>query len=512
MIIGAGQRHPITLRFCPKTVGDLETGIKLTDAGNESKRVLTVKGTGFNDPIRFVDGNRPGERVVDIDLGQVPVGTEATYSLDLQNHTRYTSRFVIDGAALAKQGIKIFPTVGHVLSRRSKKIEFSVKPESDIAVAKTALSVKVCDVALVNEGLFKLGWDISRVEPEPEYEVLPKTDKTIPLAVSVKSGTRQFKCSQTTEIAFEPTLMYQTSVKTLTLSNPGKISFPFKLDVVGAELAKFFSVSPSTGEVNAGETREISVKFAPVEIYDYSKCGIVLTVPGCAQSPVNLAIVAKALRPVFHLNAPLDGQGRIVQVEALGVGMVTRKTFQLVNPTAESFKYSWEGSDSNAAFKIGTKHGEVSGGKKMEIDFTFTPTSFDKVETMMTFTIPARKISIPFKLIGLTSEPRLSTDLPCINFGKRLINNLAVSHTFNICNREAVPFTYQIEVGPNAVEEGLIVRPLRGVIEANGQAPVLVKFKPTAEKLYNFNLSIQIKWRKLPLYLNVKCQGLKNSN
>jgi hypothetical protein len=511
-ILEAGVKHQLLLRFCPKSAGSFESGIKLTDAGNESKRVLIIKGTGCNDPVRWVDNNKPGEKIVDVDIGQVPIGSQATYSIDLQNQTKYTSRFVIDVAALAKVGIKVSPTTGHVLSRRSKKIQLSIKPEAEVAAAKIALPVKITDIALVNESLFKLGWDSARAEPEPEYEMIPKTERPLPLTLSVKSGQRQFKCSQTTAIVFDPTMMFQSSTKSFNLSNTGKISFPFKIEVTGGDLSRFFVVQPVTGDLNPGENREITVRFAPLEIYDYSRCGVVLTVLGCAQPPLTLAFSAKAVRPVVHVSLPVtQGQQRVVEFDALGLGMLTRKSFQILNPTAEGFKYGWEGFDANSLFKVTTKSADVAGGKKVDVEMSFTPTSFEPTETDVTLTITGKKIALPFKLIGRASEPRLFTDYPCINFGKRLINNLAVSATFHITSKEDVPFTYSIDLGPHALEEGLHVRPVKGVIEAHGKVPVTVKFKLHDERTYNFNLAIHVKWRKLPLYVNVKCEGLRTS-
>ena len=123
-------------------------------------------------------------------------------------------------------------------------------------------------------------------------------------------------------------------------------------------------------------------------------------------------------------------------------------------------------------------------------------------------TVPSRKLVFPFKFVGRGREPRIVLDRPMMNLGQRLVNNVAGTGSFKIVNMEELPFHWEIQ---GELVDEMVVKPMKGVIQAKGETEILVKIKPREEKIYNINLTVQIRRKQTPLYINVKCEGRSNN-
>ena len=101
----------------------------------------------------------------------------------------------------------------------------------------------------------------------------------------------------------------------------------------------------------------------------------------------------------------------------------------MVNPTNVDLQFVWTNEDSldgsaapdAAHFRCQTPHGTILSGKKFDMLFEYVSDTLDLVESFWRFFIPDHNISMPFVLVGHTSEPALSFDRSHINFREMLL-------------------------------------------------------------------------------------------
>lgn len=151
------------------------------------------------------------------------------------------------------------------------------------------------------------------------------------------------------------------------------------------------------------------------------------------------------------------------------------------------------------------KAGEVAPGRKTEVEVIYSGEKDDELKTVV-LAVPARKLIFPLKFIGKRRDPRIFLDRPFLNLGQRLVNNGAAAGTVTLVNEEEVPFSWHVAV--EDLEDGVVVKPAKGVVPAKSRAEILVKVKPREEKIYNCNIQVAVRRVNKPLTLNVKCQGM----
>eukprot|EP00961_Rhodomonas_salina_P272626 3683700-Rhodomonas_salina.1 len=273
------------------------------------------------------------------------------------------------------------------------------------------------------------------------------------------------------DLTFAETMMYRERVHRFTLKNTSATRFTYDWRVFtpdGAEDTAVdapFTVEPSHGELLAGATVDITVKFAPTEVDSYNRSlqGEIahLTTripvppppepeegeeeaapaedeeeqpPEPQKQPV-LNLSGRSLRPLCHIEledsdwlsggrrpptlempggGTVDPHSRCLEFESLGTNVRNTRRFYVMNPTNISYKFRWECEDGTgaatahlaSAFKCVHKEGVVLSGKKAEMVFEYTPESDQLLESVWRFNIPEHKLSVPFVLVGHVKEPR----------------------------------------------------------------------------------------------------------
>ncbi|XP_009959663.1 PREDICTED: hydrocephalus-inducing protein-like, partial [Leptosomus discolor] len=96
-------------------------------------------------------------------------------------------------------------------------------------------------------------------------------------------------------------------------------------------------------------------------------------------------------------------------------------TFMVMNPTDSVYSFQWTCQDPEApservAFFCLTERGQIQPGKKAEMKFEFIPQHLDITESFWVFTIPEQSISVPFLLVGNTTDPLVTLDRSHLNF------------------------------------------------------------------------------------------------
>lgn len=148
-------------------------------------------------------------------------------------------------------------------------------------------------------GLYVISYDqVIEVEAEPQHTALDDSRRELVLSVQATVDHVQYTCPSQ-EIRFTDTLLYQTRVYKLPLTNAGQIPLSYNWSIVhsdgspltphssqldldevtgsvtgeGGEVAPF-SISPSSGQILPGKDAVFSVSFSPLDVKEW-ECKLV---------------------------------------------------------------------------------------------------------------------------------------------------------------------------------------------------------------------------------------------
>ncbi|XP_069073573.1 hydrocephalus-inducing protein homolog [Pleurodeles waltl] len=301
-----------------------------------------------------------------------------------------------------------------------------------------------------------------------------------------------------------------------------------------------FTLEPSCGTIPALKKQNILIKFSPLEVGEFES-RLICSIPNLMaqqQGPV-LAVKGKSLMPYCHFEledsdyisqsrrhpdqrgprgappgATLDSNTRVIEFSAVGVNTKNNRVFHIMNPTNSAYSFLWTCEDPPSLkrappFRCLNEKGHINAEKKAEILFEFIPQQLDITESFWTFTIPEQSISVPFLLVGKTSEPCVSLDRSHLNLRSLLVGEMA-QETVHLINNEKRGFNFTVREN-SCHSEGyiytLLVRPMEGTIPACSRFPLTLLFSPQKEGEANFNLLCDVKSKTQPLTLNVKANG-----
>ncbi|KAM9269036.1 LOW QUALITY PROTEIN: hydrocephalus-inducing protein homolog [Cariama cristata] len=294
-----------------------------------------------------------------------------------------------------------------------------------------------------------------------------------------------------------------------------------------------FSVEPCRGTIRAGQEQLLQLKFSPLYVGEFESrmlCSIPNLKPN--QKGPEVAVKGRSLMPNCHFEledseyitarrqnpelqgpkgATFDLNTRVIEFAAVGVRGRHSRTFMVMNPTSSAYSFQWTCQDPEApseevAFFCLTERGQIQPGKKAEMKFEFIPRHLDITESFWVFTIPEQSVSVPFLLVGNTTDPLVTLDRSHLNFHLLLIGH-KVHQTIYMINSEKEAFSFAFREN-SLFSEGystsMKIDPLEGSIAPLSRLPITVSFIPTLEGEAVFNLKCDVKRKTQPLSLNVK--------
>ncbi|XP_009881567.1 PREDICTED: hydrocephalus-inducing protein homolog [Charadrius vociferus] len=294
-----------------------------------------------------------------------------------------------------------------------------------------------------------------------------------------------------------------------------------------------FSIEPCSGTVLAGQEQLFQIKFSPVYVGEFESrmfCSIPNLKPN--QKGPEVVVNGRSLMPDCHfeledsdyitakrrspeLQGPkgttFDPNTRVIEFAATGVCSRISRTFMVMNPTGSTYSFQWTCQDPEAppeqvAFFCLAERGQIQPGKKAEMKFEFIARHLDITESFWVFTIPEQSISVPFLLVGNTTDPLVTLDRSHLNFHLLLIGH-EVHQTIYIINSEKEAFSFAFRES-SLFSEGcnatMKIEPLEGSIAPLSRFPVTVFLTPTLEGEVVFNLKCDVKRKTQPLSLNIK--------
>uniref|UniRef100_A0A8B9BFH4 HYDIN axonemal central pair apparatus protein n=1 Tax=Anser brachyrhynchus TaxID=132585 RepID=A0A8B9BFH4_9AVES len=301
-----------------------------------------------------------------------------------------------------------------------------------------------------------------------------------------------------------------------------------------------FSVEPRSGTIPAGQEQLFQMKFSPVYVGDFESCmlcsirnlkpnqkGPEVVVKGRSQMPHchfeledSDYITAKRRSPELQdpKGTTLGLNTRVVEFAAIGVRSRNSRTFMVMNPTSSAYSFQWTCQDPAAppgqtAFFCLTDRGQIQPGKKAEIKFEFIPRHLDITESFWVFTIPEQSVSVPFLLVGNTTDPLVTLDRSHLNFHLLLVGH-KVHQTIYMINSEKEAFSFafrESSLFSEGCSTSVKIEPLEGSIAPLSRLPITVVFTPTLEGEVVFNLKCDVKRKTEPLCLNIKASGYSMS-
>uniref|UniRef100_A0A8C8EBQ1 HYDIN protein n=1 Tax=Otus sunia TaxID=257818 RepID=A0A8C8EBQ1_9STRI len=408
---------------------------------------------------------------------------------------------------------------------------------------------------------------VVETDPEPAHTVLEKSIREVELRLSAVVDYAEFEL-KTDTIEFEETLLFQTRMFTFQLSNTGNVALEYTwmvavederavsragelhcssqlgcaLEQVSFSLSSSlntisdtppFSVEPRSGTIPAGQEQLFQMKFSPVHVGDFDSrmlCSIPNLRPN--QKGPEVAVKGRSLMPLCHFEledsdyitakrrvpelqgpkgASLDLNTRVIEFEAIGV---RGRTFMVMNPTSSTYSFQWTCQDPEAppeqvAFFCRTERGRLQPGKQAEMKFEFIPGHLGITESFWAFTVPEQSISVPFLLVGNTTDPLVTLDRSHLNFQSLLIGH-EVHQTITIINSEKEAFSFafrESSLFSEGCNASMKIEPLEGSIAPLSRFPITVFFTPTLEGEVVFNLKCDVKRKTQPLSLNIKATG-----
>ncbi|XP_073911808.1 hydrocephalus-inducing protein homolog [Castor canadensis] len=433
-------------------------------------------------------------------------------------------------------------------------------------------TVKWVDAPRTTPGTLTTKRKVTETDPEPAHSVLEENYQDLRLQISANVDYASYQC-QTRDVCFKETLVYQTRVFELDLVNSGHVQLEFNWitedtsksvsfampenqgSTVKDQLSQGtgstldsgmdhwsegsplpFSVEPSSGIVPVGKTQKLKVKFSPLDIGDF-ECNLLCQIPNLPPGQQCPVLVAKgrSILPFCHFDlkesdyisghrrnpelqgsgiGPLDSNTRVIEFISVGIGGKNLRTFTILNPTSSTYSFCWISEETESlqnppVFSCLTEKGFIHPEKKAEIVFQFTPSHLDITEALWTFLIPEHNISVPFLLVGKTTDPLVSLDKSHLNFSSLLIGREA-RETVQMINKEEQAFSFAFQDNSRYSEgfsNNLVVCPMEGWIPPLSRIPIDIFFTPKHEGDVNFNLICNVKKKVHPLTLNVKAEG-----
>lgn len=372
--------------------------------------------------------------------------------------------------------------------------------------------------------------------PEPENQIIEKTEKTLTLKTSANSDYARYE-TEVKEIFFKPTTMYTTRNFQFKLRNSSNIKMKYNCKIVSAESGAydpgFYLINPKAGTIASNCDEIFTVKFSPTEVEESNNRLLIIAIENQDPSQQKLIIEldGETERPVCHFELQptsyrtkkpdLDQKFSIIEFESLGTKIKNVKRFYVVNPTNQGYEFEWKRIEEDKLptganpsysgfFKSVISKGVILSGKKFEMIFEYSPETTGMHESYWTFEIPSEKIIHYFLVVGVVKEANVFIDVGKVNFGPLLLGgkNKEIVKLKNL-DDIPIPFYFDRESikGDPEYADSLFVSPVSGVIKENSEIPIEITFIPKIEREFNYNLLCNIKRKSRPISLNVKGIG-----
>ncbi|XP_063976561.1 hydrocephalus-inducing protein homolog [Diachasmimorpha longicaudata] len=457
------------------------------------------------------------------------------------------------------------PSVGHLNPLENKKIIMKFSIREPVVYERLPLNCFVDEIQLAEIGeQFFVSWDdqqtktvVEEVPPsnseesyeencttlkeinypvrEPRYELICKESEIIQLVVSAMAAWTTYYCP-VEEINFDDTFIlepnsdgsqnslglfaeFNNENKTEDSRTDASIEQDFPI------LSRCFKILPETGVIFPNETTEFRLTFSPEEKRQYNAiliCEIACLNPQTRQ--LKIPISGKALLPHCHFDIPefsddylktvtnienLLETMKIIEFRIIGVGGHHTKQFNLINPSDNSYKFSWKektlriivNGQEFPYFCCERTKGIATMREKTEMTFSFFAKDVGTFESLWEFCIDEFEVKVPFLLVGVVTEPRIICCPSRVQFKPTVIRTI-VEESVVLTNYEDNSLDFSV-VRNSLFSDGglqrLFVEPMTGILVPKNGTLLTIKFKSAIVGNFDFSLGIQVEKMREPL-------------
>ncbi|KAK0162784.1 hypothetical protein PV327_006530 [Microctonus hyperodae] len=287
-----------------------------------------------------------------------------------------------------------------------------------------------------------------------------------------------------------------------------------------------FEIEPTCGTLLSNHSKQFTVRFLPHNAVFYRAklfCNIKNLHPEVPSLVVYLN--GSSVVPYYHFDIKksdylLTRSGptvpeniKVVEFKVIGVRKNHIKHFDLINPTTESYHFSWIDKTSQNTNNIPYFHCKIPEAiahseEKTKITFTFLARDVGVFEALWSFFIHEYNLEVPFLLVGIVSEPRVICCTPKVTMALTSLG-AKVQDTMTIRNNEKFPLSFKINKN-SVYSEGRLqnihIKPMSGILSSENDQEFLVDFKPSQIGHFSFLVQCEIEKMKEPL----KCLIIAN--
>lgn len=453
-----GHQFNFTVIHLPQKVRKSQFDVSINVEENPKSSIqLTCSGDGYSEDVVFE--GLEGEDA-ELHFRDAVVGRSQPVTFTMKNVCESSIRFTW----IASNDVTFSPRVGHIGKNQSKEITavfFSEKPtkyngnKATCQFTKIELldssetdwddSMKVVSFVPISEALADSPRTNASSRPstnemkmtkvttavaEPPYNQV-QGGKMRELPVKIFAISDNVKCTiDTTEISFAPTMMYQTRTSDVKITNTCQIRLEYTWIIQKFESLRTdyyltrpsaFSIEPSTGFIEAGQSTTFHVLFSPMEVDDFictMKCNIPYLSSG---DPPRITLNGLSRRPLCHFNVKvsdylerrhpdytyeLPDDVKVIEIYSKSPKIKASFKLEVINPTLAPYDTFWSviNDNSNGAISVENTSALVSSGKRYMFMISFLPNSAKLVESLWEFNIPDHGIKIPFLFVGRISH------------------------------------------------------------------------------------------------------------
>ncbi|XP_023811732.1 hydrocephalus-inducing protein homolog isoform X1 [Oryzias latipes] len=481
--------------------------------------------------------------------------------------------------------VHISPQVGHLHAGCSKEVTVTFRANQPVTLKNHPIKCKVCQVEFQQPIEQVSDWDDRQktvqwqnaskqasestqqpTNPEPSYSVVEGSQMELKLCISAVCDYAKFSCSNN-RIHFKDTMLFQTRIHQLKLTNEGRVKVEFSWKVFMessssavkhhegtgssrsppgsrsegpavrpssalASVMSFlmtspelppFTVEPSSGTINPGVAQTFTIRFSPVEVTQFHGkllCSIpnledgntapCIPVYGCSLLPychIDMEDSDYLSRRRPDLQDPINPNTKVLEFKAVGLLAASTRCFSVLNTTSEVYSFKWRCEDTELGpFSCLTPSGSIQPGGKVEMCFDYFPEQQDPVESFWSFLVESLSLSLPFLLVGTAREPLVFLNMPHLDFGEVLVGH-TVESIVDLVNREEEPVHFSILQSSLLSEDqqsSLTLQPMSGRVASKDRLPLSVSFVPSVEGPVHFRLKMKVKKKSELLHLTVK--------
>jgi len=267
---------------------------------------------------------------------------------------------------------------------------------------------------------------------------------------------------------------------TLTVSNTGTGTVSIGSPTFSGTNATFYTISPSTLSVPAGQSRDFTVTFSPTAEGD-APAELSLTSNEVGNSTVTVPLSGHGGRPTAALNLAQLSFGSVRETAT------KRLPARLSNTGRAPLIISQAPTSSNPTIfsYVGPSSATIQPGNYMEFEVAFSPPANQLISYTGTLTITsnATNPSVVLSLEGTAARPQLVLDRNSISFGDvRVGSESTPPSVFTISNTSQAEVMLQ-----NLSVTGPFIAKVKGglslprAVKAGSPVEFEVIFKPTAE-------------------------------